>query len=76
VTILKWAVAAAFVLIGLGLLPIRDLGVSVAMPSASAHPVPTPWLLPVVRLAGGLCLVLGVLLAWRTYQSRSPRSGP
>ena len=74
--LLSWALVALLVLVGVALLPMRDVGVTVAAPGANAEALTLPWLLPVVRVFGGLSLFCGFLLGWRTWRRERPKSKP
>jgi hypothetical protein len=74
--LLRSLLAALLVLAGLALIPMCDLGIAVAMPEGASHAVSLPWLLPTVRLGGGICLFAGILVGWKTWRRPSSQSGP
>ncbi len=75
-TVLKSILALLLMLIGLALLPMRDMSVGIKMSSSPLYPLYVPWLLPAVRAIGGLSLVAGIWLAWKTYQKRRRQPCP
>jgi len=74
--LLRSLLAALLVLVGLALIPMRDLGVAVAIPEGASHALPLPWLLLTVRLGGGICLFAGILVGWKTWRRPSSQGGP